>query len=238
MNNSNAEENTITNILLEDVVASEVDKTLSDDQISDVHVTVCTSPPNDDDEPMSVVGVGPVSTNPITEHEDLPNNTQINLCDDYHSRSTSIDEVSAAITVSTLSGNSTMVTNPATPPPRQNMPQSRRLNYPDCNMDASHATTVEGATLATLSPGTSSSVPRGTSRRRINLDNSRDKSNGSIDDPDGESNFCGYDSDGEVGPFFNAVSEELGIQDEAIFDHEPPPPAPLSPSRVIPENPR
>ena len=55
---------------------------------------------------------------------------------------------------------------------------------------------------------------------------------------DGESNFCGYDSDGEVGPFYNAVSEELGIQDEAIFDHEPPPPAPLSPSRVIPENPR
>ena len=237
MNNSNAKENTITNILLEDVVASEVDKTLGDDQISDVHVTVCTSPPNDDDEPISVVGVGPVSTNPITEHEDLPNNTQTNLCDGFRSRSTSIDEVSAAITVSTLSGNSTMVTNPATPPPRQNMPQSRRLNYPDC-MDASHATTVEGATLATLSPGTSSSVPRGTSRRRINLDNSRDTSNGSIDDPDGESNFCGYDSDGEVGPFYNAVSEELGIQDEAIFDHEPPPPAPLSPSEVIPENPR
>ena len=38
--------------------------------------------------------------------------------------------------------------------------------------------------------------------------------------------------------FFDAVSEELGIQDEAIFEHEPPPPAPLPPSEVIPENPR
>ena len=55
MNNSNAVENTITNTLLEDVVASEVDKTLSDDEISEVNVTVCTSPLNDDDEPMSVV---------------------------------------------------------------------------------------------------------------------------------------------------------------------------------------
>ena len=160
----------------------------------------------------------------------------MNVCDDYHSYSSSIDEVSAVITVRTLLGNSAMTTNPSTPSTWQNMPQSRHLNYPDCNTDASHATTAGGSTLETLSPGASSSTPYGTSRRHINLDNSRDKINDNIDDPDGESNFHGCDLDIEVGPFFNAVSEELGTQDEAIFDYEPPLPAPLPACEVMPEN--
>ena len=238
MNNSDAEEDNIINTLPEDIVASEVEKTLSDDECSYVHVTVCTSPQNDDDEHVSVVGVGPVSTNHIPEHRDLSNNTQMNLCNDPNSNSSIIDDVSTAITVSILSGNSTIVTNPVTPPRCKNIPQSRHLNYPDCNTDASHANTVEGAILEALSPGTSSNVPCRMSRRRININNSRDKRIGNIDNLDGEGNFGGYDSDGAVNPFLDTESEELRVHDKAILDHDPPPLAPLPPSEVIPESPK
>ena len=85
MSDSNAEENTTTSALLEDAVASEADKTLSDDDISDARATACTSPPNDDDVPVLVVRVGPANTNPISEHGDLSRKTQTHSCDDCHS---------------------------------------------------------------------------------------------------------------------------------------------------------
>ena len=126
---------------------------------------------------MLVVGVGSMSTNPISKHRDLPNNTQINSCDDFHSCYSSIDKVSAAIAMRTLSGDSTMATHSATPPSWQDIPQSMRLDYIDYSMDTSHVTTIGGATLAILSPGASSSSPCRTSWRRVNSDDSRDESN-------------------------------------------------------------
>ena len=86
MNNSNAEEDIIINTLREDIVVSGVGEKISDNEYSYVHVTVCTSLQNDDDEPVSVVVVGPVSTNHICEHRDLSINTQINLCNDPYSK--------------------------------------------------------------------------------------------------------------------------------------------------------
>ena len=53
------------------------------------------------------------------------------------------------------------------------------------------------------------SVPITSTRRRINLAASEDHS-------DEESNG-GYDSDGAIGPFFDAVAGEMNTYDEAIW---------------------
>ena len=75
------------------------------------------------------------------------------------------------------------------------------------------ATTVKGTLFESLSPSTVGSVPVGSSCWRINIQACEDHS-------DEESNG-GYDSDGAIGLFFDAVTREMYQYDEAIIDHEP-----------------
>jgi len=58
------------------------------------------------------------------------------------------------------------------------------------------------------------SAPIGSTRRRINLAASKDYSD--------EKSNGGYDSDGVIGPFFDAVAGEINTYDETIIDHEAP----------------
>jgi len=98
---------------------------------------------------------------------------------------------SIEIGVSSLSGASSVSTNVTRPPHPPQMPHTPIRRTPI-------ARTVEGAQLDTLSPTTAVSVPITSTRRRINLATSEDHS-------DEESNG-GYDSNGAIGPFFDAIA--------------------------------
>ena len=72
----------------------------------------------------------------------------------------------------------------------------------------SPALTVEGAPLVAFDNDTVVSIPEGSSRRRIN--GVHEKSDN------------GYDSDGNIGPFFDAIAGESPSLDEALMDNDDP----------------
>ena len=83
-------------------------------------------------------------------------------------------------------------------PPRSTPPTTNR----------SPALTVEGAPLVAFDNDTVVSIPEGSSRRRIN----------GVD----ENSDNGYDSDGNIGPFFDAIAGESPSLDEALMDNDDP----------------
>ena len=72
----------------------------------------------------------------------------------------------------------------------------------------SPALTVEGAPLVAFENDTVVSIPRGSSRRRINDVH--------------ENSDNGYDSDGNIGPFFDAIAGKSPSLDEALMDNDDP----------------
>ena len=72
----------------------------------------------------------------------------------------------------------------------------------------SPALTVEGAPLVAFDNDTVVSVPEGSSRRRMNGVH--------------ENSDNGYDSDGNIGPFFDAIAGESPSLDEALMDNDDP----------------
>ena len=135
------------------------------------------------------------------------NTTQSNFADavSLHSPTTLAENESDAISgLSTNSRNSVSTSSASgnDNTPRRPSPQTSPRRESSTRV---RATTVKGAGLEELDDGTVVSVPRGNKRRILGI---------AADDTDRDDR--GYDSDGQLGPFFDAVNDE-GV-DDAILD--------------------
>ena len=106
--------------------------------------------------------------------------------------------------LSTFNTESTTARSPTSIPGAAQPSLSAQQNTPNRD-NRSETLTVEGAPLVVLDSGTVSSVPQGSNQRNIdNINDDREED--------------GYDSDGNIGPFIDAVAHGYEIHDEALMD--------------------
>ena len=102
--------------------------------------------------------------------------------------------------------------------PSDNPEASQPCRSPRKNVLMSPPKTIEGARLERVDEHVALSVPQGSSRRVIGF---------ADDEEDRDKNEDPYDSDGTVGPFFDAVEGEeqdlalMTVADEDVTDHDP-----------------